>query len=167
MQRVRTATASPAAPLSSFNASDLAPGAPLTLAARRRGSLISSLALPSHPALQTHTLSLTQSVSQPPAINEAQPHPQPHNPHAHAIQPAGTERRPKRGDEYYIKRLENAFILFRRECCLKKNEAEAAAANEGNPIALRQHQADLFKTNLQQWRSLSAKDRKYWDNLAK
>ncbi|THV03648.1 hypothetical protein K435DRAFT_583561, partial [Dendrothele bispora CBS 962.96] len=27
------------------------------------------------------------------------------------------ERRPKKGDENYIKRPENAFILFRRKCC--------------------------------------------------
>lgn len=60
-----------------------------------------------------------------------------------------------------------AFILFRWECYLKKNEAEAVAANEGDPIARRQRQADLFKTISQRWRSLSAEDRKYWDDLAK
>lgn len=87
-------------------------------------------------------------MSQPPAINEAQPHPQPHNPHAQAIQLAATEHRPKQGDEDYINRPENAFILFRREYCLKRNEAEGGAANEGEPIARRQRQADLSKTNL-------------------
>lgn len=49
----------------------------------RRGSSISSHALPSHPASQTHTLCLAQSMSQPPVINEAQPQPRPHKPRAH------------------------------------------------------------------------------------
>ncbi|KAI5118146.1 hypothetical protein M0805_008152 [Coniferiporia weirii] len=135
-QRIRTQTASPAAQISSFNAPDAAPGVPITLAHRRRGSSISSLALPP-------------------------------NPHMYAIQLNGPERRPKRGDEDYIKRPENAFILFRRDCCLRKNEAEAAAASEGDPVARRQRQADLSKTISQQWRSLSAEDRKQWDDLAK
>ncbi|EJC97402.1 uncharacterized protein FOMMEDRAFT_163562 [Fomitiporia mediterranea MF3/22] len=34
------------------------------------------------------------------------------NSHTHAIQLAGTERRPKRGNEDYIKRPENAFFLL-------------------------------------------------------
>ena len=76
----------------------------------------------------------------------------------------GEPRRPKRGDEDYIKRPENAFILFRRECCMKKNAEEAAG--EG-PAQRRQRQADLSKMISQQWRSLSAEDRKYWDDLAK
>ena len=85
-----------------------------------------------------------------------------------------SERRPKRGDEDYIKRPENAFILFRRECCLKKNAEEAAAAaaagdqgGEETQTQRRQRQADLSKTISQQWRSLSAEERKYWDDLAK
>ncbi|KAL5476619.1 RFG1_1 [Sanghuangporus weigelae] len=72
-----------------------------------------------------------------------------------------------RGDEDYIKRPENAFILFRRECCLRKNEAEAATVQGGDPVTRRQHQADLSKTISQQWRSLSVEERKYWDDLAK
>ncbi|KAF8206938.1 hypothetical protein K438DRAFT_1464118, partial [Mycena galopus ATCC 62051] len=31
--------------------------------------------------------------------------------------PAAEERRPKKGDDDYVKRPENAFILFRRKCC--------------------------------------------------
>ncbi|KLO08427.1 hypothetical protein SCHPADRAFT_835378, partial [Schizopora paradoxa] len=99
------------------------------------------------------------------------------------------ERRPKRGDEDYIKRPENAFILFRRDCCQRKNMEEAelmakaastatssGASGEGgdNAAALaaaalpkRQRQADLSKTISQQWRSLSKEERKYWDDLAK
>jgi hypothetical protein len=78
------------------------------------------------------------------------------------------ERRPKKGDEDYIKRPENAFILFRRSCCLKKNEEEAANAENGeNTQQRRQRQADLSKTISQQWRSLAPEERKYWDDLAK
>ncbi|KAL5522919.1 hypothetical protein ACEPAF_1186 [Sanghuangporus sanghuang] len=164
VQRVRADTASPAAQISSFNAPDAHPGAPLTLAARRRGSSISSLALPAH----SHTLNFSQPPAPQPAPQAQQvPPPLPPNPHAHTLQLAGTERRPKRGDEDYIKRPENAFILFRRECCLRKNEAEVAAAQEGDPVTRRQRQADLSKTISQQWRSLSAEERKYWDDLAK
>ncbi|KAL5476628.1 RFG1_2 [Sanghuangporus weigelae] len=85
------------------------------------------------------------------------------------LQLAGTERRPKCIDEDYIKRAENAFILFRRECCLRKNEneAEAAGTQEGDPVTRRQRQADLSKTISQQWRSLSAEERRYCGDLAK
>ncbi|KAH9991886.1 hypothetical protein BJV77DRAFT_906672, partial [Russula vinacea] len=37
-----------------------------------------------------------------------------------------SERRPKKGDEDYIKRPENAFILFRRKCCEDRNLAQGA-----------------------------------------
>ncbi|EJD00378.1 uncharacterized protein FOMMEDRAFT_37940, partial [Fomitiporia mediterranea MF3/22] len=61
------------------------------------------------------------------------------------------EQRPKRGDEDYIKPFENTFILFRCKRCLKRNEAEAAAAAESDSVARCQHQADLSKTISQQW----------------
>ncbi|EJD00223.1 uncharacterized protein FOMMEDRAFT_57680, partial [Fomitiporia mediterranea MF3/22] len=54
----------------------------------------------------------------------------------------GTEQRLKRSDEDYIKQSENASILFRHECCLKKNKAEAAR----DPVTQCQCQADLSKT---------------------
>ena len=47
------------------------------------------------------------------------------------------------------------------------NEAEAAAAAEGDPVAQRQRHADLSEIISQQWHSLSAEERKYWDDLAK
>ena len=83
-----------------------------------------------------------------------------------AIRLAGTERRPRYSGEDYIKRPENAFILFRRECCLKKNEAGAAAAAEGDPVAQCQRHADLSKTISRQWHLLFAEECKYWDYLA-
>ncbi|KAF8986755.1 hypothetical protein BDQ17DRAFT_634751 [Cyathus striatus] len=73
------------------------------------------------------------------------------------------ERRPKKGDEDYIKRPENAFILFRRKCC----EERHAAMEEADGPTKKQRQADLSKTISQQWKGLSPEDRKYWEDLAK
>jgi len=82
-----------------------------------------------------------------------------------------SERRPKKGDEDYIKRPENAFILFRRKCCEDRNLAQGAGeAAEGDVSAQptkKQRQADLSKTISQQWKSLSAEERQYWEDLAK
>ncbi|KAI0261889.1 hypothetical protein BC834DRAFT_845377 [Gloeopeniophorella convolvens] len=81
------------------------------------------------------------------------------------------ERRPKKGDEDYIKRPENAFILFRRKCCEDRNLAQGAGeAGEGDgpaPPTKKQRQADLSKTISQQWKSLPAEERQYWEELAK
>ena len=82
-----------------------------------------------------------------------------------------SERRPKKGDEDYIKRPENAFILFRRKCCEDRNLALGAGdAGEGDgsaPPTKKQRQADLSKTISQQWKGLSAEERQYWEDLAK
>ncbi|KAF4618858.1 hypothetical protein D9613_009672 [Agrocybe pediades] len=92
------------------------------------------------------------------------------------------ERRPKKGDEDYVKRPENAFILYRRKCCEERQAAqEAAAAAEKagaqggagaagkalSAAAKKQRQADLSKTISQQWKTLSNEERKYWEDLAK
>ncbi|KAI9438834.1 hypothetical protein H4582DRAFT_204313 [Lactarius indigo] len=81
------------------------------------------------------------------------------------------ERRPKKGDEDYIKRPENAFILFRRKCCEDRNLALGAGdAGEGDgpaPPTKKQRQADLSKTISQQWKGLTAEERQYWEDLAK
>ncbi|KZT69139.1 hypothetical protein DAEQUDRAFT_738261 [Daedalea quercina L-15889] len=73
------------------------------------------------------------------------------------------ERRPKKGDEDYIKRPENAFILFRRKCCEDRQAADEAAEE---PVK-KQRQADLSKAISQQWKSLPAEERAYWEDLAK
>ncbi|KAG6369043.1 hypothetical protein JVT61DRAFT_1910 [Boletus reticuloceps] len=67
--------------------------------------------------------------------------------------------RPKKGDEYVIKRSENAFILFRRQCCEDRQAAakEAPAADGPN----------LSKMISQQWKALSPEERQYWEELAK
>ncbi|KAJ7155104.1 hypothetical protein C8R46DRAFT_436538 [Mycena filopes] len=89
-------------------------------------------------------------------------------------------RRPKKGDDDYVKRPENAFILFRRQCCEdlsspaasspspstpSPSSPPAAAASPSAPKKLRQ--ADLSKTISQQWKALSAEERAYWEGLAK
>jgi hypothetical protein len=73
------------------------------------------------------------------------------------------EHRPKKGDEDYVKRPENAFILFRRHCC----EERQAAAEEADTPAKKQRQADLSKTISQQWKSLPAEERQVWEDRAK
>ncbi|KAI0078616.1 hypothetical protein K474DRAFT_1641267 [Panus rudis PR-1116 ss-1] len=81
------------------------------------------------------------------------------------------ERRPKRGDEDYIKRPENAFILFRRKCCEERQQAMEDASSTDDaavtPVIKKQRQADLSKQISQQWKSLSAEERAYWEDLAK
>ena len=81
------------------------------------------------------------------------------------------ERRPKKGDEDYIKRPENAFILFRRKCCEDRNLAQGAGdageVDGSTQPTKKQRQADLSKTISQQWKSLSAEERQFWEDLAK
>jgi hypothetical protein len=78
------------------------------------------------------------------------------------------ERRPKKGDEDYIKRPENAFILFRRKCVEDRNAGLAAAAEDrAAPLPKRQRQADLSKTISAQWKSLPVDEKQYWEDLAK
>lgn len=79
------------------------------------------------------------------------------------------ERRPRKGDEDYIKRPENAFILFRRKCCEERQQAqeEAVSAAYADAPTKKQRQADLSKTISQQWKALSAEERLYWEEQAK
>lgn len=79
------------------------------------------------------------------------------------------ERRPRKGDEDYIKRPENAFILFRRKCCEDRQLAQEEAVSSAYTDAptKKQRQADLSKTISQQWKALSADERLYWEELAK
>jgi hypothetical protein len=79
------------------------------------------------------------------------------------------ERRPRKGDEDYIKRPENAFILFRRKCCEERNGAEGpedGLVGSAAPVK-KQRQADLSKMISQQWKGLSPEERQRWEDLAK
>jgi hypothetical protein len=79
--------------------------------------------------------------------------------------------RPTKGDKDYVKRPENAFILFRRKCVeerLQEQEAaEAAAATSSTPKPKRSRQADLSKMISQQWKGLTQEERTHWEDLAK
>ncbi|EJD02594.1 uncharacterized protein FOMMEDRAFT_155911 [Fomitiporia mediterranea MF3/22] len=71
-QCANTDTALPVAQISTFNAPDLNPGAPLTLAAHGRSASISSI------QLLTNARTLCQTIPQP--VSQALPQPaQPHN----------------------------------------------------------------------------------------
>ncbi|KAJ3713253.1 hypothetical protein DFJ43DRAFT_1127801 [Lentinula guzmanii] len=74
------------------------------------------------------------------------------------------ERRPKKGDEDYIKRPENAFILFRRKCCERQAADDDTTSSRQTK---KQRQADLSKMISQQWKSLTPEERRYWEEMAK
>ncbi|KAH9923465.1 uncharacterized protein BXZ73DRAFT_50983 [Epithele typhae] len=105
------------------------------------------------------SLSVLSSPTAPPSSQASS-----HRRRRSTVSDAG-ERRPKKGDDDYIKRPENAFILFRRRKCEERQEA-AAAQDEDGPVK-KQRQADLSKDISQQWKSLPADERAYWEQLAK
>lgn len=79
------------------------------------------------------------------------------------------ERRPRKGDEDYIKRPENAFILFRRKCCEERNVTDGPEDGQCGSVApvKKQRQADLSKMISQQWKSLTPEEKQRWESLAK
>jgi hypothetical protein len=75
-----------------------------------------------------------------------------------------------KGDEDYIKRPENAFILFRRKCCEDRNLAQGAGDagdGDGSAPTKKLRQADQSKMISGQWKCLSSEERQYWEDLAK
>lgn len=111
---------------------------------------------PSHTPFQADLRSLVISPVTPPPTSLPSTHKRRKSSHSLDV-----ERRPRKGDEDYVKRPENAFILFRRKCC------EERAAEEADGTAKKQRQADLSKAISQQWKTLSAEERQYWEQLAK
>ncbi|EJD04626.1 uncharacterized protein FOMMEDRAFT_155779 [Fomitiporia mediterranea MF3/22] len=64
----------------------------------------------------------------------------------------------------HIKRPKDAFIVFCRECCLKKNEAEAALPAEEE----RKYWGELAKQRKKEHEEMNThEERKYWGELAK
>ena len=134
---------------------------------------------PFEPDLHSSTLSSSSCITPPPhrslpTLRTLSPDvafrsssPSPSSPHKRRKSSCSSsdlgDRRPRKGDEDYIKRPENAFILFRRKCC----EDRQAALEEASSPSKKQRQADLSKTISQQWKSLSADERQYWEQLAK
>ena len=74
------------------------------------------------------------------------------------------KRRSKKGDHNYVKRLENAFILFRSKCHEYRQKVQVEWVNEPGK---KQCQADLSKAVCQQWMSLTSEEHHYWQELAK
>ncbi|KAJ7217510.1 hypothetical protein C8J57DRAFT_1254938 [Mycena rebaudengoi] len=99
------------------------------------------------------------------------------------------ERRPKKGDDDYVKRPENAFILFRRRCCELRSASSSAIVSASAPPSLagapspktepdtaspalpnappKMRQAELSKAISAQWKALSPIERAQWEDLAK
>ncbi|KAH8810507.1 high mobility group box domain-containing protein, partial [Flagelloscypha sp. PMI_526] len=63
----------------------------------------------------------------------------------------------------YVKRPENAFILFRRQRCLER----VAPISTASMTVKRPRQADLSKVISQEWKRLPTEERRYWEELAK
>ncbi|KAG5735554.1 Repressor ROX1 [Termitomyces sp. T112] len=120
---------------------------------------------PSHSPFEPDLRSLALSSTPPPLCTpeHASPSPSSHRRRKSCSSDIG-ERRPRKGDEDYIKRPENAFILFRRKCCEDRQASEEGSVD--GPTK-KQRQADLSKTISQQWKGLSTEERQYWENLAK
>lgn len=75
-----------------------------------------------------------------------------------------SEHRPKKGDPDYIKRPENAFILFRRHCVSElQRELEASCADA---TVKKKRQADLSKEISKRWKDLTAEERQSWQDQA-
>ncbi|KAJ7256998.1 hypothetical protein C8J57DRAFT_1074615 [Mycena rebaudengoi] len=92
-------------------------------------------------------------------------------------------------DDRYIKRPENAFILFRRRFCELLRTSSSAQASTSAPPSLagapspkvepdaaspalsdappKIRRAELSRTIAAQWKSLSPAERKEWEDLAK
>ncbi|KAF7324621.1 Repressor ROX1 [Mycena kentingensis (nom. inval.)] len=75
-------------------------------------------------------------------------------------------RRPKKGDDDYVKRPENAFILFRRQCCSAPSSSADGPTSAVVSTGKRARQADLSKTISAQWRALPPDERAKWEALA-
>ncbi|KAF7296803.1 HMG box domain-containing protein [Mycena indigotica] len=87
--------------------------------------------------------------------------------------------RPRKGDADYVKRPENAFILFRRQACAERasspDSVPPASSADGAIVPARialpglpakARQADLSKAISAQWRALGAEERQKWEALA-
>jgi hypothetical protein len=126
---------------------------------------------PFEPDLYPLTLQCTTTTSTPPPfspdspLRSSSPFTPDHKRRKSSCSSDLVERRPKKGDEDYVKRPENAFILFRRKCCEDRQQAEDVSASDGP--TKKQRQADLSKTISQQWKSLSAEERQFWEQMAK
>jgi hypothetical protein len=75
-------------------------------------------------------------------------------------------RRPRKEEEDRIKRPENAFILFRKQCCEERQQEDLKAGLKDQPVK-KQRQADLSKMISMKWKELTSEERKIWEDKAK
>ncbi|KAJ7051547.1 hypothetical protein C8F01DRAFT_1262623 [Mycena amicta] len=125
-------------------------------------------------------------------LSSASPSPSPSTPGASRRgRTASADGRPKKGDADYVKRPENAFILFRRQACAEHAGSSSSPSSPSPassppststsssplptpapaPITLvglpaKARQADLSKAISAQWRALSAEERAKWEAMA-
>ncbi|KAF7300747.1 HMG box domain-containing protein [Mycena kentingensis (nom. inval.)] len=139
-----------------------------------------SVRIPPPLPLSAYTRTLTPvytPTSSTPSPFPSGPSPSPGRRRNASADPA--ERRPKRGDADYVKRPENAFILFRRQACADRASALSDSSpspapsdpNAPAPITLtglpaKARQADLSKAISAQWRALPAEERAKWEARA-
>ncbi|KAJ6486748.1 hypothetical protein C8R45DRAFT_267767 [Mycena sanguinolenta] len=98
-----------------------------------------------------------------------------YSPPSHKKSVAGPEERgPKYGEDGYVKRPENAFILFRRKYCKLSvtsvkadTDVDEGGRAGGNGETKRQRQAALAKAISEQWKALSPEERAKWEELAR
>ncbi|KAJ6542925.1 hypothetical protein B0H19DRAFT_886363, partial [Mycena capillaripes] len=64
-------------------------------------------------------------------------------------------------------RPENAFILFRRQCCVDLALSSAPSLTPAPPALKKHRQAELARTIAQRWKALSPEERAHWEDLAK
>ncbi|KDQ54316.1 hypothetical protein JAAARDRAFT_209433 [Jaapia argillacea MUCL 33604] len=110
------------------------------------------------------------SASSSTSIHQSPPAPAPKTYKRRRSNSEVDQHRPKKGDEDYVKRPENAFILFRRKCVEERQQLlqeEISSSAEGSSVPKKQRQAELSKLISQQWKGLSTDDRNYWEDLAK
>ncbi|KAF7329203.1 Repressor ROX1 [Mycena kentingensis (nom. inval.)] len=146
----------PNAPIPLASQPAFVPPPPLPLSAFTR--TLSPVPIPS--------TSSSSSSSSPPAP----PAPPPRRRRNPPLDP--NERRPKKGDDDYVKRPENAFILFRRHTCATGTTSAPASLADVPASSVvaggkKTRQADLSKTISAQWRALPAEERAKWEALAR
>ncbi|THU84388.1 hypothetical protein K435DRAFT_870309 [Dendrothele bispora CBS 962.96] len=86
-----------------------------------------------------------------------------------ALRNRDIQRVPSRSPEAskgYAKRFENAFFLFRRKW-LEDHRPNLDLASEAISPAKKRRRVHLSRIIAEQWKSLSAEERQYWECLAK
>lgn len=76
-----------------------------------------------------------------------------------AVRAVNAARRQKKREEGYVKRPENAFILFRMNMCTQINATKPEGSKPNR-------EADLSKTISKHWKELSPEEKQVWKDMA-